>query len=742
MQRQFLLIGAVVVILLLGGGFFVAKDLGFIGGSSRIFDAFSLAPVSPPREGNTTGTGGNSSQSVSQRYSVRFRDDISLASGRSAVLGTGGTVLYELPLTHVLIAELTETERVGLINRPDVIWVEKEHAVELQSLGVFSLSVAYAAEAEAVEIYVIDYGEHNTRVVNSIQEELKSGGEGIKIHSLDVRGPDDEMTVPITAERIMQAVNAGADVINISSVCPGCSRMDPSEEQALNYARSHGVVVVNSAGNEPGFFDPHLAHLGVISVGGLTIDGKVDTNLSGNTAETKADFYTRAESPDGQYGTSFAAPRIAARAAVIMRDPVGSYDVNGNGRWDTEEVEARLRSDAKTTKAYASGDELFSTTGRPVTTVAAPGTPTGTSGPGATTVAAPTPGGTPAPGSTPGPITVGTPTPTPSPTPGRTTVGLPPSSSGSASLSGGDGTEFLQGTRRGIVPQCEFGGVGCRACDLAKLANNLIKFSVAFSVIVATIMFAYAGILYLTAAGKGPDQIKKAHGIFGNVFVGLLFVLLAWLIVDIVFSVLTDKGLTQWAKIDCASNPITDPFPKVNDGGARQGWLQITGGGGTASNTALPNNGMTHLDALRRLRETGVCDANGASCTNLGSNTSFEGVRIKTVEQVVALHQGCNCSFSVNSVTSGGHAGMDSIFGHTHKNGYKIDVQVGSPLDDFIPKTVAKSVDNGGKPVRWGGGQAIVYRDSCGNVYAKELPQSAGQKGHWDIQVNRTVCTF
>ncbi|TAJ15820.1 hypothetical protein EPO56_00810, partial [Patescibacteria group bacterium] len=92
-------------------------------------------------------------------------------------------------------------------------------------------------------------------------------------------------------------------------------------------------------------------------------------------------------------------------------------------------------------------------------------------------------------------------------------------------------TTSVLGGDTGLVPQCS--GFECRACDLVELSNNVINFAIAFSVIVATLMFAYAGILYVTAANAGQEQIKKAHKIFVNIFVGLLIVLLAWLLVNI-----------------------------------------------------------------------------------------------------------------------------------------------------------------------------------------------------------------
>lgn len=148
---------------------------------------------------------------------------------------------------------------------------------------------------------------------------------------------------------------------------------------------------------------------------------------------------------------------------------------------------------------------------------------------------------------------------------------------------GADPTAGLDGMGTGLVPQCE--GPFCRACDLVTLSNNVINFGIVFSVVVATLMFAYAGILYVTAAGVGAEQVKKAHKIFINIFVGLLIVLLAWLLVNIMVSVLTGKGLSIWAKIQCVANPTSDAFAPAGD--SNVGDLGgIRGGSGTPQGPA------------------------------------------------------------------------------------------------------------------------------------------------------------
>ena len=112
-----------------------------------------------------------------------------------------------------------------------------------------------------------------------------------------------------------------------------------------------------------------------------------------------------------------------------------------------------------------------------------------------------------------------------------------------------------------IVPTCGIGNnVGpfsCGACDLIKLAQNIVKFFVFFATVIAVLMFVYAGFLYISSVGD-PGKIKKAHGIFINVFWGFIIVLAAWLLINFIMVTFgVDKKLKDefrlkpWKTIIC-----------------------------------------------------------------------------------------------------------------------------------------------------------------------------------------------
>lgn len=70
--------------------------------------------------------------------------------------------------------------------------------------------------------------------------------------------------------------------------------------------------------------------------------------------------------------------------------------------------------------------------------------------------------------------------------------------------------------------------------------NGLIKFLIYVSVPLATVAIAYAGVIYMTAAGE-PGKISKAHEIFRLIVTGLVIMFAAWIIVHTIVAGLTDK---------------------------------------------------------------------------------------------------------------------------------------------------------------------------------------------------------
>lgn len=82
----------------------------------------------------------------------------------------------------------------------------------------------------------------------------------------------------------------------------------------------------------------------------------------------------------------------------------------------------------------------------------------------------------------------------------------------------------------------------CDFNDFIQLAQNVIDFLIfKIAAPLAAVMFAYAGFLYLTNQGN-ESQVKKAHDIFWNVFIGLVVALAAWLVVNFVLEFFLGSG--------------------------------------------------------------------------------------------------------------------------------------------------------------------------------------------------------
>jgi hypothetical protein len=74
----------------------------------------------------------------------------------------------------------------------------------------------------------------------------------------------------------------------------------------------------------------------------------------------------------------------------------------------------------------------------------------------------------------------------------------------------------------------------CYFNDVVTIAQNVINWLIfKLAMPLAAIMFAYAGFLYVTNQGN-EGQVKQAHDIFTNVFIGLVIALAAWITVNFV----------------------------------------------------------------------------------------------------------------------------------------------------------------------------------------------------------------
>lgn len=228
-----------------------------------------------------------------------------------------------------------------------------------------------------------------------------------------------------------------------------------------------------------------------------------------------------------------------------------------------------------------------------------------------------------------------------------------------------------------LVPECQFDADGpyCTACDLVNLVNNLLAFAVYLTTFVATIMFAYAGFLYVTAA-TNAENIKKAKDIFGKVLLGFVFVLTAWLIVDIVLSVLTEKNFGFWTNLDCSGGIPTFEDASVNTTAPTPG--VDSSGTGSLPGRCSGADCLNQLQAETQFSAAGIAVVSSGNCDDYRNRTctSLEGVTQDTVSDVVALNEALGGGVTVTAGTETGHKD------NCHENGTCVDIRVdgiGSP---------------------------------------------------------------
>ncbi|WP_241844560.1 S8 family serine peptidase [Kitasatospora sp. CB01950] len=142
---------------------------------------------------------------------------------------------------------------------------------------------------------------------------------GVKILPIYKMGTGDRDGIP---EGIKWAVDNGAKVINISQGGPSTSA---KETEAVAYAYEHDVLIVAATGNDGSSVGYPAADPGVLAVGAVSQDLKIwaRSNFGQQVllSAPGARIVSAGGCSGGQYcmgdGTSFAAPYVAATAALV-----------------------------------------------------------------------------------------------------------------------------------------------------------------------------------------------------------------------------------------------------------------------------------------------------------------------------------------------------------------------------------------------------------------------------------------
>jgi hypothetical protein len=109
---------------------------------------------------------------------------------------------------------------------------------------------------------------------------------------------------------------------------------------------------------------------------------------------------------------------------------------------------------------------------------------------------------------------------------------------------------------------CE--GTQCSACDLVRLANQVIVWLIGVLFMLFAVLIFIAGFRLVTSGGN-QDAMTKAKNSMINAIVGILIVLSAWLIVDTLFrglNVTYRGGPFPWSQVSCQQQTdVHAPLP-------------------------------------------------------------------------------------------------------------------------------------------------------------------------------------
>lgn len=222
-----------------------------------------------------------------------------------------------------------------------------------------------------------------------------------------------------------------------------------------------------------------------------------------------------------------------------------------------------------------------------------------------------------------------------------------------------------------IVPEvcricpCGFGGV-------LAIIQNLINFLIAISIIIATLIMVWAGVMYIMSA-TNPESRSTANKMLMNAVIGIMIILSAWLMVDFVMKTLYGGQFGPWNTILLGGTGDSCLEEKPVDSLFSGGILAVPGQGYTGGATTEPMEGndgqFTYQSGIAAQARHASQPLNTLlSCmaqrvpANVGQISSISDSSIangsKTFEQCVAG----GCAHSAGSCHYGGRQCTGSSF--------------------------------------------------------------------------------
>jgi len=195
------------------------------------------------------------------------------------------------------------------------------------------------------------HGSHVAGIIAALDNDIGVIGVGpqIDLYAIKALGVSGSGYLSDVIEGIEWAITNGMQVINMSL---GTNSDIQSFHDAIISAKNAGIVIVAAAGNSGGAVSFPAAYPEVIAVS-ATDENNIIASWSNRGPEIDlaapgVNIYStyKGTSYATLSGTSMAAPHVAGAAALVLNTPVGTYDVNGNNRWDPDEVQKKLQDTA------------------------------------------------------------------------------------------------------------------------------------------------------------------------------------------------------------------------------------------------------------------------------------------------------------------------------------------------------------------------------------------------------------
>ncbi|KKU77101.1 MAG: hypothetical protein A2214_01395 [Candidatus Harrisonbacteria bacterium RIFOXYA1_FULL_48_8] len=207
------------------------------------------------------------------------------------------------------------------------------------------------------------HGSHVAGIVAALNNSIGVIGVGpaTNLYAIKVLGASGSGYVSDVIEGIQWAVNNQIQVINMSL---GSSSDVQSLHDAVVVAKNAGVVIVAATGNSGASVIFPAAYPEVIAVSATDQNNAI---ASWSSRGPEVDLAAPGVSIYSTYkgtgyatisGTSMAAPHVAGSVALVLGTPVGEYDANLSGMWDSDEVQKKLQ-DRSVDLGVTGPDDLY-----------------------------------------------------------------------------------------------------------------------------------------------------------------------------------------------------------------------------------------------------------------------------------------------------------------------------------------------------------------------------------------------